>query len=302
MPTGTRPKSWLVRGSITDPTQDRGVERIAMAPWTELARARSSNGDDLLLRERAGCIELRCNGWELMSNRAHYSEERLAALACTQIGVRAGAPAAVANAAPPATARPGQGQENRGGQAGDQHDPSVEAPPPHVLIGGLGLGFTLRAALDCLPCSARVTVAELLPEIIAWNRGVLAPLTGHALTDPRVAVVCADVASLLRDAEPATFDAIVLDTDNGPDSVMLAGNTALYHPETLRLVRDVLRPAGTLAVWSADPSTRFEHTLRGSGFAWRAHEVPARGAPDDPRHTIYLAWHPGPGHDRQAAS
>lgn len=108
-----------------------------MNRWTELARARTSTGDDLVLRERAGCIELRCNGWELMSNRAHYSEERLAALACEHIGSR----------------------------TGGRHDGTVEPHAPHVLIGGLGLGFTLRAALDCLPQSARVTVAELLPEI-----------------------------------------------------------------------------------------------------------------------------------------
>jgi hypothetical protein len=281
-----------------------------MAPWTELARARSSSGEDLLLRERAGCIELRCNGWELMSNRAHHSEERLAALACQQIGFPAAAPTAMAAAALPATARPGDGQQtppddgqkNLRWRAGDRHERSVAASAAHVLIGGLGLGFTLRAALDCLPCSARVTVAELLPEIIAWNHGLLAPLTGHPLNDPRVAVVCDDIGAVLLAAKPATFDAIVLDTDNGPDSVMLAGNTALYHPETLRVIRHVLRPAGSLAVWSADPSPRFEHALRSTGFAWRAHSVPARGAPDDPLHTIYLAWHPGLEHDRHAPS
>jgi SAM-dependent methyltransferase len=232
-----------------------------MDRWTDLARARTSTGDELVLRERAGCIELRCNGWELMSNRAHHSEERLAALACEHIGLR----------------------------TGDRRDPTLAHPAPHVLIGGLGLGFTLRAALDCLPHSARVTVAELLPEIIAWNHEVLAPLTGHPLKDPRVSVACTDIATLLQAASPATFDAIVLDTDNGPESVMLAGNDALYRPETLRLIRRVLRPGGSLAVWSADPSPRFEHDLRSAGFRWSAHDVPARGAPDDPLHTIYLA-------------
>ncbi len=235
---------------------------IPMNRWTELARARTSTGDDLVLRERAGCLELRCNGWELMSNRAHYSEERLAALACEHIGLR----------------------------TGDSHVRTAEPHVPHVLIGGLGLGFTLRAALDCLPQSARVTVAELLPEIIAWNHGVLAPLTGHPLIDPRVSVACADIAALLQAAAPATFDAILLDTDNGPESVMLSRNDALYHPKTLRLIRRVLRPAGPLAVWSADPSPRFEDHLRSAGFQWSAHGVPARGSPDDPLHTIYLAW------------
>jgi len=168
--------------------------------------------------------------------------------------------------------------------------PRITALTPHLLIGGLGFGYTLRAALSHLPRSARVIVAELLPEIIAWNRGPLAPLASHPLADPRVSVACTDVAALLHTAEPARFDAILLDTDNGPDAVMLAGNASLYGPESLRLIRRGLRPAGTLAVWSADPSPRFEHNLRAAGFQWDAHDVPARGAPDDPLHTIYLAW------------
>ena len=132
-------------------------------------------------------------------------------------------------------------------------------------------------------------MAELLPEIVALNRGPLAPLAGHPLADPRVSVACTDIAALLHAAAPATFDAIVLDTDNGPDSVMLQGNAALYQPESLRAIRRALRAAGTLAVWSADPSPRFEDILRASGFRCLSHEVPARGAPGDPLHTIYLA-------------
>jgi spermidine synthase len=118
---------------------------------------------------------------------------------------------------------------------------------------------------------------------------MLARFAGHPLTDPRAAVACTDIAALLRTAAPATFDAIVLDTDNGPDSVMLQGNAALYQSDSLLLIRRALRPAGTLAVWSADPSPRFENTLREAGFHCLAHDVPARGAPGDPLHTIYLA-------------
>ena len=181
-----------------------------------------------------------------------------------------------------------QGEGERAA-APDRPDPRTTATAPHVLIGGLGLGYTLRAALDRLPRSARVTVAELLPEIIAWNRGPLAPFAGHPLTDPRVSVICSDVADLLRSAEPASFDAILLDTDNGPDSVMLRDNASLYGCRSLRTIRRALRPAGILTVWSADPSPRFEHNLRDAGFQWRAHDVHARGAPNDPLHTIYLA-------------
>jgi spermidine synthase len=238
-----------------------------MDPWTELARAHTDVGDELVLRERAGTVELRCNGWELMSNRAHHSEQVLAALACEQID----------------KARVSQSAANRPRLR-------IDDIAPCVLIGGLGLGYTLRAALDRLPPSARVVVAELLPEIIAWNRGPLAPFAGHPLMDRRVSVACTDIADLLHAAEPASFDAILLDTDNGPDSVMLQRNASLYGPDTLRLIRHALRPAGTLAVWSADLSPGFENNLRHAGFLWRAHAIPARGAPDDPLHTVYLAW------------
>jgi len=315
-----------------------------MDGWTELARAHTAAGDLLLLRERAGTVELRCNGWELMSNRAHHSEAALAVLACERIARNAATPVVMAgegpaplviagkDPAPPAMAGEdpaplviaGEGRalpvmagegppsttsrrrtQMSGWPAFARHDdsradapcdppgfsaPNDTATAPRLLIGGLGLGYTLRAALDHLPQSARVTVAELLPEIIAWNRGPLAPLAGHPLDDPRVSVICADVAALLRAAEPACFDAVLLDTDNGPDAVMLAGNTSLYGPESLRLIRRALRPAGTLAVWSADPSPHFEHNLRSAGFQWDAQAVPARGAPNDPLHTIYLAW------------
>ncbi|HVB69299.1 MAG TPA: hypothetical protein VNE67_15740 [Acetobacteraceae bacterium] len=244
-----------------------------MDGWSELARARTNAGDLLVLRERAGCVELRCNGWELMSNRAHHSETALAVLACAWI----------------AQAEWGRGE-------GEQHVLSARAEcgiaasaGPCVLIGGLGFGYTVRAALDHLPGAARVVVAEMVPEIIAWNRGPLAPLAGHPLADPRASVACTDIAALLRSAAPASFDAILLDTDNGPDAVMLAGNAALYGPENLRLIRRALRPAGVLAVWSADRSPRFAHALHGAGFQWEAHDVPARGGADDPRHTIYLA-------------
>lgn len=262
-----------------------------MNHWIELARARTTNGDELLLRERAGCVELRCNGWELMSNRAHHSEEALAILAC--------------EAMPRPRTERGQAASPPPPEPDPLHDsipqPEAKSPTrtrttqrstghaPHVLIGGLGLGYTLRAALDHLPPTARVTVAELLPEIVALNRGVLAPFAGDPLADPRVSVACTDIAALLRTAPPATFDAILLDTDNGPDSVMLQGNAMLYQPDTLLLIRRALRPTGILAVWSADRSPRFESTLRATGFHSVAHDVPARGVPDDPLHTIYLA-------------
>ena len=235
-----------------------------MSPWTELARAQTSSGDLLVLRERAGRIELRCNGWELMSNRAHFSEVTLAALACSRIA----------------------------------------AADPAILIGGLGFGYTLRAVLDHAPAAARITVAELVPEIIAWNRGALAALAGRPLDDPRVTAACADIAVLLRTGNESCFDAILLDTDNGPDAVMLASNAWLYAAGGLALIRRALRPHGVLAVWSADRSPGFAAQLDAAGFRHEAHDIPARGAPDDPLHTVYLAWpaSPAPADDAGSAS
>lgn len=214
--------------------------------WHELARAVTACGDELVLRERAGTFEIRCNGWDLMSNRAHHSEQWMARTACERLPTGA----------------------------------------PRVLIGGLGMGFTLRAALDVLPAAAQVVVAELLPEIIAWNRGVLASLAHRPLDDPRVCVACADVAELLQ---PDSFDAIVLDVDNGPDAVMLRGNAALYAPEGVQRMQRALRAGGVLAVWSASPSPLFEQILRKVGLRWERDDIPARGAEGDPLHSIYSA-------------
>ncbi|HTW68295.1 MAG TPA: hypothetical protein VME47_00280 [Acetobacteraceae bacterium] len=233
-----------------------------MPLWTELARAETDSGDMLVLRERAGCIELRCNGWDLMSNRAHHSEEALAALACARL--------------------------------------MPAAPAPAILIGGLGFGYTLRAVLDRAPPSARITVAELIPEIIAWNRGPLAAIANHPLDDPRVTLACTDVAVLLDTVAPSRFHAILLDTDNGPDAVMLPNNAGLYTAEGLARIRRALHPDGVLAVWSADRSSAFAANLQAAGFRHQAHDVAARGADDDPLHTIYLAW-PAPEHAQQAS-
>jgi len=214
--------------------------------WHELARATTACGDELVLRERAGTFEIRCNGWDLMSNRAHYSEQWMAHTACKRLPTDA----------------------------------------PRVLIGGLGMGFTLRAALDVLPAAAQVVVAELLPEIIVWNRGVLASLAHRPLDDLRLCLACADVADLLR---PDSFDAIVLDVDNGPDAVMLRGNASLYAPEGVQQMQRALRPGGVLAVWSASPSIRFEQILRAAGLPWDRADIPACGRESDPLHSIYRA-------------
>ena len=218
-----------------------------MEAWTEIARAITLTGEELALRARGGVYEIRCNGWDLMSSRAHASEEEMARIAVEAIGHRSA---------------------------------------PEILVGGLGMGFTLRAALDAAPADAIVTVAELMPEIVAWNAGPLAHLARRPLDDGRVSVHIGDVMEALRH-RPGAFDAILLDTDNGPGAVMLARNARLYARDGLALARGALKGGGVLALWSADRSEAFEALLGEIGIAWRVVETAA--APGRaPRHAIYL--------------
>ena len=161
------------------------------------------------------------------------------------------------------------------------------APPrqARVLIGGLGMGFTLRKALALLPPQAEVVVAELVPEVIGWARGHLAGLHGDSLDDPRVTVRSADVADVLREG---TWDAVLLDVDNGPDGLVRASNDRLYSAAGLVTARAALRPGGVLAIWSAAPDARFTERLTRGGFAVEEKTVRARGT-KGPRHVIWLA-------------
>ncbi len=218
-----------------------------MEPWREISRAILASGDTLVLRERAGVFEIRCNGWDLMSNRAHASEERMAREA---LAVLAGRRA------------------------------------PRILIGGLGMGFTLRATLDAAPAEARIEIAELVPEIVAWNGGPLAALAGRPLDDPRVTVRVGDVASAIAAGGP--YDAILLDTDNGPGALMLAGNAGIYAREGLAAARAALAPGGVIALWSADRADAFEALLSGEGFDWRVIETPAAAGRPAPLHALYF--------------
>ncbi|WP_156679766.1 spermidine synthase [Sphingomonas profundi] len=161
-----------------------------------------------------------------------------------------------------------------------------------ILIGGLGMGFTLRAALALLGPAARITVAEIVPEVIAWGRGPLADLFAGSLDDPRVALATGDVAVPIRAARGA-WDAILLDVDNGPDGLVRAANDGLYGAAGLAAARAALRPGGTLAVWSSAPDPRFTRRLEAAGFAVRPQEVRANGARGGARHIIWLARTPG---------
>lgn len=184
-----------------------------------------------------------------MSSRAHGSEETLAQLACEKL-------------------------------------PEVNAP--RVLVGGLGFGFTLRAALNCLPPKARVVICEVFASLLEWHRGgLLADLAGRPLEDRRVKVVRADVWTLLGGEE--LFDAILLDVDNGPEAFTLRSNGRLYGSEGLARLRESLTPGGMLAVWSSSDAPRFVDRLRRAGFEARVQRVPSREGARKRNHLIFLA-------------
>jgi len=219
-----------------------------MKPQHTLGQATTPDGGEIVLYERDGAYFIRVNGLELMTSRAHGSEEDLARLALAK----------------------------------------VQRKKPKVLVGGLGMGFTLRAVLDTVPKSARVMVAEILPAVIAWNRNELAPLAGSPLGDPRVAVVERDVAEIIA-AGPSAFDAVLLDVDNGPAALTLAENERLYGLTGLTSIHRCLRPGGVLGVWSADPDKGFERSLARAGFKASAISVPARRGGKGPKHTVFVA-------------
>jgi spermidine synthase len=188
------------------------------------------------------------SGKPLMSSRMHGSEEALAAFGCRNARTR-------------------------------------EAPC--VLVGGLGMGFTLRATLDLLPRDATVVVAELVPAVVEWNRGPLGPLADHPLKDGRVQVEIGDVAATVR-ASRHRFDAMLLDVDNGPAAFTASHNTRLYDDAGLAAARTALKTGGVLAVWSAWEDRRFEQRLRHGGFTVQVERVRARLKKGGPRHTIFL--------------
>lgn len=218
-----------------------------MIPWQLLGSAQAPGGGALTLHQRGDELVIRVDGRELMSSRAHGSEESLARIGCRALQGRA---------------------------------------RPRVLVGGLGMGYTLRATLDTLPRDAEVVVAELVDAVVTWNRGPLAHLAGKPLEDPRVTVEVADVGALLRQPGPR-FDAILLDVDNGPEGLTRRANHTLYTDAGLAAARRALRPGGCYAVWSASRHRDFVRRLGRAGFRVEVHDVRARDTGRSPLHTIY---------------
>ena len=213
-----------------------------------LASTTTPDGMRMTLSLHAGDYYIDVDGQALMSSRAPGSERALGELAAREL-------------------------------AGN--------PDPRVLIGGLGLGFTLGAALDALPPGASVVVVEYFETIVDWNRKFDFSSTADRLADPRVVVEVADVVDYLRDVK-RPFDAILLDVDNGPDAWCLASNDRLYDPGGLTRIRRALEPGGLLAVWSAMRSSAFESRLAAAGFSVTSETVRSRGRKGE-RHTIFVA-------------
>lgn len=206
-----------------------------MKPRLKLAATRTPDGGEMVLYRHDRDFLIEVNGQDLMNSRHHESELELARLGCAHLTGR---------------------------------------PAPVVLIGGLGMGYTLRQTLDLLPSRAEVTVGELLETVISWNREFLGLLNDQPLADPRVEIKAGDVVKLISGAK-ARFDAILLDIDNGPEAMTSSGNSRLYGYQGMGACRRALREQGCLAVWSAAPNKDFEELLLSCGFQVRRYRVPA---------------------------
>ncbi len=219
-------------------------------PFESLSQTISPDGTAMKLVRRDDEYIILADGAILMSSRMHGSEEALATFAC-------------------------------------QHLRAMERPS--VLIGGLGMGFTLRATLDLLSPGATVVVAELVPAVVEWNRGPLGPLAEHPLSDKRVQVETCDVAVALR-SRSGQFDAVLLDVDNGPSAFTASNNGRLYDDRGIAAARAALKIGGVLAVWSAQDDRKFEQRLRHGGFDVQVQRVRGRLKKGGPRHTIFLSY------------
>jgi spermidine synthase len=219
-----------------------------MIPWIELDRTTLPLGGELRLMRRGHEFSIKVGVAELMTSRLNASEAALATLAAEKLSCRT---------------------------------------KPRVLIGGLGMGFTLRAAIGAFGAGAQIVVAELVPAVVRWARGPMADLFDSSLDKPGVEIVEADVAALIRAARPR-YDAILLDVDNGPEGMTQAANDDLYSMRGLAVARAALSPGGVLAVWSEGPDRAFAKRFEKAGFSVEDKRVRAGGASGGPRHVIWL--------------
>lgn len=227
-----------------------------MIAWETMGRAGiPGQKEEIILQKRGAEFSIRIAGTELMNSRVHGSEDELARLTCQRIGKK---------------------------------------PGLNILIGGLGMGFTLAAALEHAGTDARITVSELIPAVIQWNRDFLGHLAGHPLDDPRVRVEQEDVALSIR-ARTSFWDAVLLDVDNGPEALTHKDNHQLYSRSGLKAAFAVLRPGGILSVWSAGDNEAFTLRLGQCGFLTEKKTVRARNSQKGGRHILWLAQKPESG-------
>jgi spermidine synthase len=218
-------------------------------PFRNLAEARTPDGSRMTLHEHDGDYFIKLDGRQLMSSTSTTSEVMLADKACGQFGRHAAT---------------------------------------RVLIGGLGLGYSLKRVLELLGKDGRAHVAELLPEVVAWNRDLLAAVNGKLLQDPRVEVFIDDVFAVIRRGGKENYDAILLDVDNGPTSLVQSKNSRLYSRRDLRLIHDALKPGGRVAFWSADKEPAFRDQLARNGFATEEYPAKAHERAKRFAHMIYV--------------
>lgn len=232
-----------------------------MIPWKKLGTAQiPNNGGELQLSQRDKEFSIRLSGvrGELMNSRVFNSEQVLAELGCATI---------------------------------------KDKPDAHVLVGGLGMGYTLAAALKSVSSTSKVTVAELIPEVVEWNKGPLGNCAANPLNDPRSIVHIGDVAELFEN-KPNSYDAILLDVDNGPEGLTQADNNWLYSQQGLEAISNTLRPEGMLAIWSAGGDSMFAIRLKKARFKVDIKTVRARPGKGS-HHTIFLAQKPWQSSDSQ---
>jgi spermidine synthase len=222
---------------------------LSVKAYKLIDEGKTPDGGDIKLYEHDGNHVIRVNGHELMSTRTNASERAL-----SEFAIR----------------------------------PLVEAEKKNlkILIGGLGFGFTLKAALPLLPDDAEVTVAELLPAVVRWNKDERWNLSTEALADPRVTVSVKNVLNIIK-AKPQAWDAILLDVDNGPCAFTVSRNDRLYDDRGVRQIREALKPGGVLGVWSASPHPPYRSLLERMGFTVRFEKVRANGT-SGPNHTLYF--------------
>lgn len=232
--------------------QPKPAEKPANERYEYIDAAQIPGGGALHLIRQGDFYSIQFDNDELMGSHVRHSEQALATIACDHLGDNSG----------------------------------------RVLIGGLGMGFTLGAALAAWGPDAQIVVAELVPEVVTWARGPLAHIFGDSLSDPRVTLEVGDVHDLIVRA-PASFDAILLDVDNGPDGLVQLANERLYCDWGLRASYAALRPAGVLTIWSAYADADFVKRLERAGFAVKEFTIPAEEYDDDVKHTVWLAAKPG---------